>query len=103
MLPLNEAPDRFLVVTQTEFPGTLLIGEEICRSDGTFLLSLSEHQDLQEAMLLTSASSWIRTAWGHLFWNRARIRGVRPYVYGIAGFLATSDSTEPAGAAADCH
>jgi hypothetical protein len=64
ILPLNEAPDRFLVVTQTGFPGTLLIGEENWRSDGTFLLSLSEHRDLQEAMLLMSASSWIRTALG---------------------------------------
>jgi len=38
MLPLGEAPDRFLVVTQTEFPGTVLIGEEITNCLGTFLL-----------------------------------------------------------------
>ena len=57
-ISLNEAPDRFLVITQTGFPGTLLIGKENWRSDGTFLPSLSEHRDLEEAMLLMSASSW---------------------------------------------
>ena len=101
--PSMKPPTVSMSFTRTEFFGTLLIDEEIWRSDGTFLLSLSEHQDLQEAMRLMSASSWIRTAWGDLFWNRARIRGVRLYVYKIAGFLATSDSTEPAGPAADCH
>jgi PHD/YefM family antitoxin component YafN of YafNO toxin-antitoxin module len=57
-ISLNDAPDRFLVITQTGFPSTLLIGEENWRSDGTFLLSLSEHRDLEEAMLLMSACSW---------------------------------------------
>lgn len=64
ILPLNEALDCFLLVTQTGFPGTLLMSEQNWRSDGTFLLSLCEHRDRQEAMLLVSASSWIRTALG---------------------------------------
>jgi hypothetical protein len=64
ILPSNFVPDLFLVVTQSKLVGRLLIGAEGWRSDGIFILSLSEHRELQEAMLLMPAGSWIQTTLG---------------------------------------
>src|SRR5262249_27963602 len=62
--PSMKPPTVSMSFTRTEFFGTLLIDEEIWRADGTFLLSLSEHQDLQEAMRWMSASSLDTNRWG---------------------------------------
>ena|SRR5215469_6823011 len=74
--------NKYMIGEQAHLVGSA----EGCRSDGTFLLSLSEHRDLQEAMLLMPAG-WIRTVLGHSLCNRARIRRVGHYACEIARVL----------------
>jgi hypothetical protein len=59
-----DLPQRFLVVTRTEFTGRLQIGAAGWRSPDTWLISFSECRQDQEAMFLMSAESWITTDLG---------------------------------------
>jgi len=54
------APDCFLTVAGSELTGRLPVGTEGWRSNDTWLLSLSESPQQQEAMLLMPAHGWIR-------------------------------------------
>src|SRR5580700_5881363 len=53
-------PDCFLAVAGSELTGRLAVGTEGWRSTDTWLLSLSESPQQQEAMLLMPAHGWIR-------------------------------------------
>lgn len=64
ILDSGECPDRFLVVTKSEFVGQLLVGKQDWRSPQSWVLSLSECVGQQEAMLLMSAGDWIRSSLG---------------------------------------
>jgi len=57
-------PDSFLVVVGSELTGRLAVGTEGWRSTDTWLLSLSESPQQQEAMLLMPAHGWIRGGLG---------------------------------------
>jgi hypothetical protein len=59
-------PGSFLVVVKSGEFGRLLVGAEGWKSDGTFLISLSEWRDQQETMLLMSCTDWVRTDFGRL-------------------------------------
>ena len=59
-------PGSFLVVVKSEEFGRLHVGAEGWKSEGTFLISLSEWRDQQEAMLLMSCTDWVRTDLGRL-------------------------------------
>ena len=60
----GESLGCFLVVTKSELVGQLLVGSPAWRSSETWLLSLSESSDRQEAMLLMSIGDWFRTSLG---------------------------------------
>ncbi len=64
MLPAPQMPDYFLVVVRASEVGGLEVGSRTWRSEGTFLISLSEYRDKQEAMLLMPVNSWLRTTGG---------------------------------------
>jgi hypothetical protein len=53
-------PDCFLAVAGSELTGRLAVGTAGWRSTDTWLLSLSESPQQQEAMLLMPAHGWIR-------------------------------------------
>ena len=57
-------PECYLVVVQSRVFGWLDLGEPDCKSDDSFLISFSEWQDQQEAMLLMKPSSWLRSRIG---------------------------------------
>ena len=59
-----EAPERFLVVVRSESIGAFRAGTAGWRSPDTWLVSLSEHGRVEEAMLLMSADAWITTELG---------------------------------------
>jgi hypothetical protein len=65
ILPKHEPPDGFLAVARSEWMGQLAVGNEGWRSPDSWLLSLSESDGQQEALLLMSAGQWIRTSLGH--------------------------------------
>jgi hypothetical protein len=96
----DDLPERqlFLIVPKRcrhVFENKYMIGEQAhlvgsaegWRSDGTFLPSLSEHRDLQEAMLLVPAGGWIRTVLGTFFMQPGSNPRVRHYACGIARVL----------------
>jgi hypothetical protein len=60
LLPMGQMPDLFLVVVRPELTGKLIVGIGDWRSSDTWLLSFSEAANQQEAMMLMSASGWIR-------------------------------------------
>ena len=64
LLNAPEKPDSFLVVVRAQLVGKLTIGRTDWRSAGTWLISFSECDKQQEAMLLMSAHSWIQTDLG---------------------------------------
>ena len=64
ILPKHEHPDCFLAVARSEWMGQLAIGNEGWRSPDSWLLSLSESDGQQEALLLLSAGQWMRTSLG---------------------------------------
>lgn len=57
-------PDRYLVVASSGVVGQLAVGTEGWRSPETWLVSLSESDSQQEAMLLMSNGDWLRTSLG---------------------------------------
>jgi hypothetical protein len=57
-------PDCYLVVPRSREVGWLDLGEPDWKSDDSFLISFSEWQDQQEAMLLMKPSSWLRSRAG---------------------------------------
>jgi hypothetical protein len=59
-------PGSFLVVVKSGEFGRLHVGAEGWKSEGTFLISLSEWRDQQETMLLMSCTDWVQTDLGHL-------------------------------------
>lgn len=61
LLKAGERPDSFLVVAKSDLTGQLAVGTEGWRSADTWLLSFSECQGQQEAMLLMALHGWIRT------------------------------------------
>lgn len=67
-----EQPDYFLVVVKATEVGHLDVGSSAWRSEGTFLISLSECCDQQEAMLLMPRYSWLQTGVGRF--------ALRPFV-----------------------
>ena len=64
LLPVPQAPDRYLVVARPEFTGVLTVGANGWRSADTWLLSFSECGRQQEAMLLMAEHSWFETELG---------------------------------------
>jgi len=62
--PMQQA--SFLVVVKSTEFGRLQVGAEGWKSEGTFLISLSEWRDQQETMLLMSYTDWVRTDLGRL-------------------------------------
>ncbi len=57
-------PECYLVVVQSRDFGWLDLAEPEYKSDDSFLISLSEWQDQQEAMLMMKVSSWLRSRVG---------------------------------------
>jgi len=57
-------PDAFLVVTRTDTTGAIKIGATDWRSTDTWLISLSQCRDRQEALLLMPAYGWIQSELG---------------------------------------
>jgi hypothetical protein len=66
LVPPPVQPGSFLVVVKSEEFGRLHAGDAGWKSEGTFLISLSEWRDQQETMLLMSCTDWLRTDLGHL-------------------------------------
>ncbi|MFZ0333767.1 MAG: hypothetical protein WAN10_01315 [Candidatus Acidiferrales bacterium] len=64
MLSVPQPPDYFLVAVKASEVGRLDVGSPAWRSEGTLLISLSECQGQQEAMLLMPPGSWLRTDLG---------------------------------------
>ena len=73
LLRRPELPERFLVVTRPELTGRLQIGAG-WRSPDTWLISFSECNEDQEAMLLMSVESWIQTDLGRFILTPDRER-----------------------------
>ena len=57
-------PDAFLVVTRTETTGALKVGTTDWCSTDTWLISLSQCRNRQEALLLMPAYGWIQSELG---------------------------------------
>lgn len=57
----GECPDRFLVTACSALTGQLAVGQQGWRSDGTWILSLSESAGQQESLLLMSIGEWVHT------------------------------------------
>jgi len=57
-------PDFLLVVVRSWELGHMDLATATWRSEGTFLISLSEHRDQREAMLLMPLGAWLRTDLG---------------------------------------
>ena len=81
----GECPDCFLVAPRSEFVGQLLVGTEDWRSPNTWLLSLSETNSQQEAMLLMSIGDWLRTSLGNFAFEPSAIGGPLPRLVLRAG------------------
>ncbi len=64
VLKAGEPPDSFLVVARSQLTGQLAVGIEGWRSPDTWLLSLSDCGDQQEALLVMTVCGWIRTDHG---------------------------------------
>jgi hypothetical protein len=60
----SDRPDRFLVVAKSRLIGLLAVGTEDWRSSDTWLLSLSECPNEQEALLLMPVGGWIQSSLG---------------------------------------
>lgn len=69
-----ELPERFLVVTRPEVVGKVQIGNPGWRSPDTWLISFSECDGDQEAMLLMSAENWVATGLGRFVLRSDRDR-----------------------------
>ena len=54
-------PDCFLVVVRSQEFGHFHVGGEGWKSEESFLISLSEWRDQQEAMLLMWCGDWVQT------------------------------------------
>jgi hypothetical protein len=67
VLSKAERPDRFLVVIRPELSGRVRVGSHSWRSQDTWLISFSEWNEDQEAMLLMSVGSWLETELGRFF------------------------------------
>mgnify|MGYP001178330531 CR=1 FL=1 len=65
ILPKHQHPDCFLTVARSQWMGQLAVGNEGWKSPDTWLLSLSESDGQQEALLLMSVGQWIRTSLGN--------------------------------------
>jgi hypothetical protein len=63
-LPAPQQPDYFLVVVKAGEVGHLDVGSTAWGSDGTLLISFSECDKEQEAMLLMPPDGWLRTDLG---------------------------------------
>jgi hypothetical protein len=59
LLSPTSIPDRFLFAVTSDRTGQLLINHDGWKSDAVTLLSLSQSNDKQEALLLMPAHSWI--------------------------------------------
>jgi len=59
-------PGSFLVVVKSGEFGRLHVGTDGWKSEGAFLISLSEWRDQQEALLLMPCGNWVRTDLGRL-------------------------------------
>ena len=66
LVALPVQPGSFLVVVKSGEFGRLHVGAEGWKSEGTFLISLSEWRDQQETMLLMSCTDWVRGDLGRL-------------------------------------
>lgn len=66
ILNVGECPDRFLVAPCSALTGQLAVGQQGWRSDGVWILSLSECAGQQESLLLMSIGEWVRTNVGLL-------------------------------------
>lgn len=64
ILPAPQQPDYFLVVVKACEVGHLDVGSTAWRSNGAILISFSESDKEQEAMLLMPPDSWLRTDLG---------------------------------------
>jgi hypothetical protein len=64
ILQERKRPDRFLVIARSSETGPLAVGTEDWRSSDTWLLSLSECANQQEAMLLMPVGGWVRSSLG---------------------------------------
>ena len=64
ILKSGTPPDSFLVVAKSELAGQLHVGRDNWRSPDTWLLSFSECEGQQEAMLLMPANGWIGSSLG---------------------------------------
>lgn len=60
----SPCPDFYLVMARSEDVGALTVGSAGWRSTNSWIISFSEGGERQEAMLLMTASSWIRTQLG---------------------------------------
>jgi hypothetical protein len=61
ILSTPRQPDYFLVVVRSCEVGHLDVGSPAWKSEGTLLISFSECQNQQEAMLLMPAHAWLRS------------------------------------------
>ena len=66
LVPTRMCPDCFLVVVKSYEFGRLHLGTNGWKSEESFLISLSEWRDQQEAMLLISCGNWVQTDLGRL-------------------------------------
>ena len=66
LVPTPRRPDYFLVVVRSQEFGRLHVGAEGWKSEGSFLISISEWRDQQEAMSLMACGNWVQTDLGRL-------------------------------------
>ncbi len=66
LAPTHAQPDCFLVVVKSQEVGRVHVGTEGWKSEESFLISLSQWRDQQEALLLMSCGNWVRTDLGRL-------------------------------------
>jgi len=64
LLPIEVEPDRYLVVVRVPDVGHLMVGEPDWSSRDVWVVALSEWREQQEAMLLMTPHSWVRTSVG---------------------------------------
>ena len=81
ILPRPEKPDTFLVVLRPVLTGRLDIGKSGWRCQQSWLLSLSECGEQQEAMLLLPAYGWIESELGRFTLQPER---ARPWIARLA-------------------
>lgn len=81
-----QPPDYFLVAIRSGEFGRMEVGAAGWKSEGSFLISLSEWRDQQEALLLLPPDGWIRTRLGRVSLCRQapRVWTARPQLEGAA-------------------